>query len=257
MSVIDEKKIAEVTEKLAKASENSAIIYESGLEAGKKSEYDAFWDTFQKNGSRRYYERAFEDTANGGQRWVYGATYRPKHPMKPLSAISMYAYGALPYEAIAAVDFSECTDLYSTFSYFTIRGDAEKKFPPIDVSSATRTQNMFGWVSGIYEIEKITVKRSSVLSSMFNGATSIREVRFEGEIGSSFGLSTCTNLSRESIENIIEHLSNSTTGLKVTFSRAAVNKAFETTEGANDGESSGDWSALVATKSTNWTIALA
>jgi hypothetical protein len=34
----------------------------------------------------------------------------------------------------------------------------------------------------------------------------------------------------------------------------AVNKAFETSEGANDGKTSTEWETLIGTK-TNWTIA--
>ena len=51
-------------------------------------------------------------------------------------------------------------------------------------------------------------------------------------------------------------LSTTTTGLTVTFSKTAVDKAFETAEGANDGSTSPEWLALVATR-PNWGIGLA
>ncbi len=257
MTEFNEQKIAEVTEKLTRASENSTRLYDVGFTAGKKSEYDAFWDTFQKSGSRIYYDRAFADGTNGGNMWVFNKTYRPKYTMKPVSAVSMYSYGTLPYEAIASVDFSDCTDFYSTFSYFSISG-SEKKFPPIDIRSATRTQNMFGWCSGIREIEEIKISENTAVQSMFNGMTSLCEVRFNGTIGKN-GLSfaSCARLSKQSIKNIIGCLSDTVSGMKITFSKEAVNKAFESIEGENDGENSSGWcDDLVSTK-PNWTIALA
>ena len=193
-----------IAEKLTQIAENEPKVYE----AGKKSEYDAFWDTFQKSGTRIYYDRAFADGTNGGNMWVFNKTYRPKYPMKPVSAASMYSYGTLPYEAIASVDFSECTNFSSTFSYFRISG-SEKKFPPIDIRSATKTQNMFGWCSGIREIEEIKISENTEVQSMFNGMTSLCEVRFNGTIGQN-GLNVQTNtlLSHDSLMSIINALAD-------------------------------------------------
>lgn len=228
-----------------------------GIEEGKRAEYDLFWDTFQKNGQRRYYERAFADTTNGGRMWVYGKNYKPKYPMKPLAAQDMYAYCFLPYEAMAAVDFSECKDFYNTFAYFAI-SNADKKFPPIDISSATRTQNLFAWATGIKEIEEICVSETTPYSSCFTGTTNLVEVKFNGTIAQK-GLSfkDCAKLSKGSIEDVIEHLSDSTDGLTVTFSKAAVDKAYETSEGANDGSNSGVWLDDKLSYRPNWTISLA
>lgn len=63
------------------------------------------------------------------------------------------------------------------------------------------------------------------------------------------------NLTADSIKSIVEGLSDTATGQTLTLSKTAVNKAFETSEGANDGSTSAEWLALIATKS-NWTISL-
>jgi hypothetical protein len=63
------------------------------------------------------------------------------------------------------------------------------------------------------------------------------------------------NLTRASIESIVNALSTTTSGKTVTFSRAAVNKAYETSEGANDGADSPEWYSLIDTRS-NWTFNL-
>jgi hypothetical protein len=57
------------------------------------------------------------------------------------------------------------------------------------------------------------------------------------------------------LTNIVNALSTTTTGLFVTLRKDAVNKAFETSEGAMDGSTSDEWLALAATKA-NWTISL-
>ena len=51
-------------------------------------------------------------------------------------------------------------------------------------------------------------------------------------------------------------LTDTASGKTITFSKTAVNKAFETSAGANDGSTSAEWLALVGTK-PNWTISLA
>ena len=215
-----------------------------GIEEGKQSEYDAFWDHYQKNGNRTYYDNAFADGGNEGGRWRYNVTYKPKYPIKPISAMNMYSYSALPYEAIAAVDFSKCKDFYCCFNYY--KGGTQ--FPPLDLRVATRTQNLFGWSTKIQEVEELWVAESTPYQAIFGGCTNLTEVRFNGTIGQN-GLSfkDSTLLSKASIENIIGCLSDTTTGLTVTFALDSVTSRFDSMK---------EWEELMATK-PNWTIALA
>jgi hypothetical protein len=62
-------------------------------------------------------------------------------------------------------------------------------------------------------------------------------------------------LNKASVENVVNTLSKNTTGVKVTISKTAVNKAFETSVGANNGSTSAEWEALKNSKS-NWIINL-
>ena len=62
-------------------------------------------------------------------------------------------------------------------------------------------------------------------------------------------------LNATSIKTIINSLSGSATGQTLTLSLAAVNKAFETSEGANDGSTTSTWNYLANVKQ-NWTITL-
>jgi hypothetical protein len=65
----------------------------------------------------------------------------------------------------------------------------------------------------------------------------------------------CVKLSKASIKSIMDVLSSTTSGLTITLSGAAVDKAFETAEGANDGRESSEWITLSTAK--NWYVTLA
>ena len=89
----------------------------------------------------------------------------------------------------------------------------------------------------------------------FQSCNSLTDITIEGVLWCSLSLSPCP-LSRSSIENFVSVLSDEASGKTITFNKAAVDKAFETSEGAADGSTTAEWEALIATKS-NWTIALA
>lgn len=212
-------------------------------EAGKKSEYDELWDTFQANGSRTAYDFAFCESSSG-VRWVAGKTYRPKYRIKATRAMNMFYNTRLPYEAIAIVDFSECTDFYCTFQY-----SSTKKFPPIDLRKATRTHSIFSFNAAVEEIEELLVAESTPYNACFNGCSKLKEIRFNGTVGKNgldFQLSP--KLSKASIISIINALSTTTSGLPVILSKTAVETAFGST-------TSEEWTALIGTRS-NWTISL-
>lgn len=219
-------------------------VYEAGKRAGgADSYYDEFWDIFQSNGTRTAYDYAFCESSSG-IRWVVGKTYRPKYPIKATKAMNMFYNTRLPYEAIAIVDFSECTDFYSTFQY-----SSTEKFPPIDLRKATRTNNLFNSNSSVVEIEEILVAESTPYSGCFSGCSKLKEIRFNGTIGKNgLDFKNCTKLSKASITSIINALSTTTSGLTVTLSKIAVESAFGSTTSA-------EWTTLIGTRS-NWTISL-
>lgn len=103
------------------------------------------------------------------------------------------------------------------------------------------------------------------VSTGFGNDPLLEEIRFEGgyilklpysatsAVSTSFVAST--NLSHDSIVSIVNALSPNATNGNVCFSVTAVNKAFETSEGADDGSTSQEWQDLVSTK-TNWSFIL-
>ena len=96
------------------------------------------------------------------------------------------------------------------------------------------------------------------VSWMFASCTDLNEVTFEpNTLSISISLNGSGNLFAKSIQSIINGLSASVTGKTLTLLETAVNKAFETEEGANNGstEESSEWFNLIATK-PDWTITL-
>ena len=92
----------------------------------------------------------------------------------------------------------------------------------------------------------------------FNYCSELTHLIFKdgSNIAANINISSATKLVKESIESIIRALWDNASGRTLTLSLTAVKKAFETSSGANNGNTSEEWLALVASKS-NWTITLA
>ena len=127
----------------------------------------------------------------------------------------------------------------------------------VDLSSCTSSDYMFAY-SMLSTIDELVLsEKTKIASNMFTGVERLTHLIVSGVIASNgFDIHWSTKLDKESITSIINCLSTTTSGLAVTVSQTAVNKDFETTEGANDGATSAEWLALIGTKS-NWTINLA
>lgn len=211
--------------------------YDRAFEAGRKSEYDAFWDAFQANGNRVQYVCAFAYSSTGvsGGGW-HDTNYNPKYEIKGVTFGLQEAFRNNGSITDTKVPLRlRGNNLQTTFNYCT----KLKRIPCLSIEVVLTTIN----------------------TAAFAQCTSLEELHIEcvGDgciAGNNLTFRDCTKLNKPSIVSVINALSTTTSGLTVTFSKTAVNKAFETTEGANDGSTSAEWLALVATRS-NWTIALA
>ena len=116
----------------------------------------------------------------------------------------------------------------------------------------------FGYATSLHTIDKLILAQdgSQTFTSTFSTMIALENIEIEGTIGKNgFSLSQSQKLSKKSLISVVEHLSTTTSGLSVSLSKNAVNKAFETSVGANDGTTSTEWLALIGKKS-NWTISL-
>lgn len=228
-----------IAEKLQTIAENEQRVYE----AGKKAEYDAFWDKYQENGNRTDLQCAF-----AGAGWN-AETFNPKYDMKPTNAYMMFRYTLIYDDFVEnlekkgiTLDFSECTNMQYAFY-----GAVFSRIGVVDLRKSSNNGYLFGYAGLLKIIDKVIVTESTTLpSTAFNGAKFLEEIRIEGIIGQSgFDFRGCANLSKASITSIINALSTTTSGLTVTLSKTAKEAAFTADE----------WSALIATR-TNWTISL-
>ena len=232
-------------------------IYEEGFEAGKKSEYDAFWDAYQNYGNRASHAMAF-----AGAGWKK-ENFKPKYDIKPTNAQYMFRNSQINADLVeilenqgVVLDFSNVTNADRIFNdtQFTHIGI-------VDLSNGVAVNSTFACGSAnnnLETIDKIILKDdgSNTFSAAFTNLNALKNITFEGVIGKSgFNLQWSKSLSRDSIVNIVSCLSTETSGLSITLSKNAVNKAFATNTGETNGSTSAEWLALIGTRS-NWTISL-
>ena len=232
----------DIAEKVLRQKKDFDDVYE----AGKKAEYDAFWDSYDT--SNQAYSRS--DFMFAGKMWN-DTTFKPKRDivLKPSSSGAFYDNGCRDLKAIlnkygVKLDTSQVTNAGNFFisSYITA-------LPEIDFSKATTITNAFGHMS-LISIDKVTFKDGVAFNNTFNNLHQLEEIRIGGTIsGSGFDIHWSGKLSADSLKSIINALSTTTTGLTITLPSTAQSN-YELKYG------SGSWATLTATKS-NWTIAYA
>ena len=184
-----------IADKLTQIAENEQAVFD----AGKRSEYDTFWDSYQENGNKISYRLAFF-----GSGWN-DTTFHPKYPIK------MYK-GQQQMQA---------------FYYF--RGTH------IDVDidfRAVGNAQVFQSASLLKTISKLIVTDEVTYTSWFAGCTALEDITIEGAIGNDISFSDCALLTKASIESIIGALSGTVTGKTLTVNAAAKQAAFTDSEWA-------------------------
>ena len=234
--------------------------YEEGFAAGKtegfaegvKSEYDRFWDAYQDYGARTNYTFAFS-----GPGWTE-TTFKPKYPLRPINAANMFQNSAMAIDLrdYCDLDLSQATSVGSLLygSLITAVGVIDLNYSHVGSILAQATN--------LETVEKVIFHPNItyVGSAVIYNCPKLREVRFVGEYkkhnttGFIFS-DRVSNLSKASIESLINVLSLEASGLSCQISKAAVDREFATSEGANNGSTSEEWEALVTTR-PNWTISL-
>lgn len=185
-------------------TENMEKIYD----AGKKSQYDEFWDDYQKNGKRTYYIFAF-----AGAGWTKD-NLKPKYKVVPLNSSQggSQIFDRCNFGNDEAIDFSLIADMFDfsniVYAYGLFK-DAKMNNIIADLSSATTLGDAFTNIWGTYTIKNITIKvnENATMTSAFN--IMVENLNFmEGSvIGKSITVNS-RNLTKESAINIIAHLKN-------------------------------------------------
>lgn len=242
-------------------AEKFEVIADRVYEAGQKSEYDRFWDNGQNYGNPSGYQNLFS-----GAMWN-NATFKPKYDiiLPPFStAYMMFRNCEVKGDLVeilkncnVKLDFSKCDNMQYTFNntQFTRIGI-------IDLSSCRYLQSTFQANTTLETIDEIILKSngSQDLSNSFGQCTALKNIKFSGVIGSNINFQW-SPLNKASIESVVSALLKTATGKNAIFKKSAVDAAFQTSEGANDGSTSVEWINLITPYSNqydgNWTITLA
>jgi hypothetical protein len=240
-----------ITNNVARAKTDYDDVYE----AGKKSQYDEFWDRYQDSGLRTDYKYGF-----AGNGWKV-QNFRPKYNIVIANGTSTFQQCKVNASLKEIVEQLGISFSITTSSVTNMFVDSEfTELPEIDLSRATYPASTFQSMKSLHTLPIILPTAQKVnWNKTFNVCTELVNLSLTGKIynrdGNALNLSWSKKLSKASIINVIECLDESVVDQYITLSLTAVNKAFETSAGAADGSTSAEWNALIATRS-NWTINL-
>lgn len=246
-----------IADKLAQISRNEQKVFD----AGKKAEYDAFWDAYQDYGAKNKYEYSF-----GGFSWN-DDTFKPKYDLilgSGYTGTSMFIQSCITdltsilKKQGVRLDTTLCGYMQGMF-----QGSKIKRIPELNCSNAMAYSENGLYMtfigSQVETIDKLIVPENLKYVSTFQSCTNLKNIVFEGEIGNNIDFQHCKQLTAASIESIVNALSSTASGKSITFSKKAVDVAFGwyvDGEFHESGSVSGAWDELVASKS-NWNIILA
>ena len=211
-----------IAEKLTAIAENEQKVFD----AGKRAEYDAFWDAAQQNGSRTQYQLAFS-----GCLWQ-NETFKPKYDMRPNNAERMFHTTSISGDLVeileklgVVVDTSQCTNVSQMFSY----ANKITRVGVINTEKAPGLTMMFYATNSLVTVDKLILKDdgSQKLDNVFHNAKALENITIEGKIGySGLALDTAPKLTHESLMSFINALYDfSATGGTHTATFGATNLA--------------------------------
>lgn len=219
---------------------------EEAFDRGKQTEYDEFWENalLSTSAIARFAGNSWNDK-----------TFNPPYPIYLNGNCNYLFYVNNCTTLLGKVEKIAPTNAMYMFQFSKIQ-----HITVIDLSNLGAGTALLTSAFSSNKIVTIALLISSATimwrNDTFQNATALENVIFEGVIGQNgLNLQWSTKLSKASITSIINCLSTTTSGLTVTLSKVAVNKAFGTSEGANDGTTSAEWTTLIGTRS-NWTISL-
>ena len=179
--------VEEIAGKAITIADNQQRVYD----AGKKAEYDAFWDVYQSNGQPRNYSTRFTQWSD--------AIYKPKYP------IIVYENGSCQ----------------SCFNNATITDT----LVDITFNKNCDVQYFFANCTKLVTVRKIICDKTANVRSLFGNCKALKNVTFEGEIGYGFNVTASTLLTHDSLMSIINALETKTSGTHtMTFGAANLAK---------------------------------
>ena len=214
------------------------------FDAGKKSEYDAFWDAYQSNGTRTDYYFAF-----AGKGWTQ-TNLKPKYTARPSQARNMFYQntGITDLTLTGKFDFSEVKAITDCMAWSSVT-----KVPSINLSNARSAPNAIAKAKSLVTVENLIFPTSPFsvdISEFFYLCNALENITITGTIqNTGFDLHWSTKLTVESLTSILTALSKDSSvaaGKSITFPTAAQAKI------QADTTAKGQYDAAIA---AGWTIA--
>lgn len=207
-------------------AENTPKVYEAGKDAEAKS----FWGGLLNYGNPKRHAYAFY----GWNRDIFYPQYNIVCEDNMGSMFHFFEQNSsTPFDLSARL--KECgvvldTSGAITGGTYTFYYTSFSKIPTVDLTGITDGEKltyMFGNNGHLVEIEKLIVKEGNAFNVTFAKCPNLEKLIIEGVIGrNGFDVRQSTKLSKESHISIIDALSQTASGLTVTFSKQAVNNAF-------------------------------
>ena len=219
----------------------SGESFDAGEQFGRNSERNTFWNAVTDYGNRTDYSYGFY-----GKGWN-DTNFKPQNLIQPINATAMFRHSNIVEGAYTdLLDFSKVTNGTNIFVQSTIT-----KLKKVDFRNLQNFTD--AWSSTILYIEEFYPPTK--FTNMFYGCHyNLKHVIFCSEIVQSFELFAQTT-DKETFESMFYWLSPDVEGKYASLSRSAVRKAYETSVGKNDGDSSEEWLNKVASR-PNWRIGL-
>jgi hypothetical protein len=212
----------DIAEKTLRLKQDFDDVYE----AGKKAEYDAFWDGVQYYGNRSNYSQAFAYAWND-------ESFKPKYDIKCAGAYATYQifYNTKIVDLVGCLkkanvkfDTTEATVIQGIFD----RAGILINTPPIDAIKCTSMQLTYSSAQNVKNIEIANIQENCTFDRVFNNMYELRDVVLInctiGKNGISFQWST--KLTADSLMSIINALADkSGTGTTFTITLGTENLA--------------------------------
>ncbi len=185
-----------IAEKLTLIAENGQKVFD----AGKRAEYDRFWDIFQDYGKRKAYANSF-----GGAGWT-DALFKPKYDIETTDAYMMFRNTAITDLTNAGIRITfKPSNMQYTFQY----ASQLTHIGVLDLSTMTvkGLDSTFYSCAVLHTIDKIILNESgtNTFGGTFTGCHRLQNIVFEGVIGNNIAFPV-SPLSTESMNSIFSCL---------------------------------------------------